>query len=76
MSTNNTEEIFKVREVKIGRPIVYKLEDMKAEDLTGIFYEDELSPYDETGKTTYKVEKILGRKTVNGKKFMLVKYKG
>ena len=71
-----TEEFFKIREVVIGRPTVYKLEDMKGEELTGIFYEDELSPYTETDETTFKVEKVLGRKTLKGKKYVLVKYKG
>jgi len=73
---NYTEEFFKIKEVKIGRPIVYRLEDMKGEELTGIFYEEELSPYDETEDTTFKVEKILSRKSVKGNKFALVKYKG
>jgi len=49
---------------------------MKGEELTGIFYEEELSPYDETEDTTFKVEKILSRKSVKGNKFALVKYKG
>jgi len=44
--------------------------------LTGIYYEDKLSPYDVTEETTYKVEKVLGKKTVKGKKYVLVKYKG
>jgi len=30
----------------------------------------------ETEQTTYKVEKVLGKKTVKGTKFVLVKYKG
>jgi len=55
---------------------VYKLQDLKSEDSTGIYYEDEVSPYDETDETTYKVEKVLGKKTVKGKTFVLVKYKG
>jgi len=44
--------------------------------LNGIFYEDELSAYNETERTTYKVEKVLGKKTVKSEKFVLVKYKG
>jgi len=60
----------------MGRPIVYKLQDLKGEHSTGIYYEDELSPYDETDETMYKVEKVLGKKTVKGKKFVLAKYKG
>ena len=60
----------------MGRPIVYKLQDLKSEDSTEIYYEDELSLYDETDETTYKVEKVLGKTTLKGKKFVLVKYKG
>ena len=60
----------------MGRPIVYKLQDLKSEDSAEIYYEDELSLYDETDETTYKVEKVLGKKTLKGKKFVLVKYKG
>jgi len=51
----------------MGRPIVYKLQDLKSEDSTGIYYEDELSPNDETDDTTYKVEKVLGKKTAQAK---------
>lgn len=73
---NFTEEFFKIKQVLIGRPTVYKLEDLKGEELSGIFYEEELSAFSETSETTYKVEKVLGKKTVKGKKFVLVKYKG
>jgi len=74
---NYSEEFFKTpKQVKIGRPIVYELEDTKGEELMGIYYKDELSPYDVTEETTYKVEKVLGKKTVKGKKYVLVKYKG
>ena len=73
---NYTEEFFKIKEVRIGLPTVYKLTDLKNEELNGIFYEEELSPYRETEESTYKIEKIIGRKTVKGKKFVLVKYKG
>ena len=41
---NFTEEFFKIKEVRIGRPTVYTLEDLKGENLKGIFYEEELSP--------------------------------
>ena len=54
----------------MGRPIVYKLQDLKSEDSTEIYYQDELSLYDETDETTYKVEKVLGKKTLKGKKFV------
>ena len=35
----------------MGRPIVYKLQDLKGEDSTGIYYEDELSPVSYTHLT-------------------------
>jgi len=73
---NFTEEFFKIKQVLYGTPIVYKLEDLKGEDLSGIFYENELSPYTMTDETTYKVEKVLGKKTIKGKKLVLVQYKG
>jgi hypothetical protein len=73
---NFTQEFFKIKEVKIGRPTVYALADLKCDSVQGIFYDEELSAYNETKETTYKVEKILGRKTVKGKKFLLTKYKG
>ena len=73
---NYTEEFYKIKEVKLGRPTVYTLEDLKGEAVDGLFYDGELSPYNETDETTYKVEKVLGKKTVKGKKFVLVKYKG
>ena len=73
---NFTEEYFKIKQILIGNPIVYKLEDLKGEDLNGIFYESELSVYRPSDETQYKIEKILGRKTLKGKKYILVKYKG
>ena len=60
----------------MGRPPIYKLEDLKGEELNGIWYDSELSPYNETENSTYKVEKVLGKKTIKGQKYVLVKYKG
>ena len=34
---NFTEEYFKIKQILIGNPIVYKLEDLKGEDLNGVF---------------------------------------
>jgi hypothetical protein len=44
-SPNFTEEFFRIKEMDFGRPTVYELEDLKGNDVDGIFYEDELSPY-------------------------------
>jgi len=55
-------------------PIMYGLEDQAGEKIEGRFYPQELQ------KTNLKdfsvVEKILGEKTVKGKKMYLVKYDG
>ena len=73
---NFTEEYFKIRQVIIGNPTVYKLKDLKEEDVSGIFYESELSAYNPSNDTEYKIEKVLGKKTLQGKKYILVRYKG
>jgi hypothetical protein len=54
---NFTEGFFKIKEVEIGRPTVQVLEDLEGDQVQGIFYEEELSPHDETEETTYKVDK-------------------
>jgi hypothetical protein len=70
-----SKEVFKVIEVDNSRnPIMYGLEDSMGEKIEGRFYADELQ------KTNLKdfsvVEKIIGEKTVKGKKMYLVKYDG
>ena len=57
---NYTEELFKVTKVFRFDPVMYNIEDLDGEEILGKFYEDELSPVDNTDET-YKVEKILKR---------------
>ena len=73
---NFSEEYFKIKQILIGNPIVYKLEDLKEEGLNGIFYENELSAYNPTDDVEYKIEKVIGKKLIKGEKYILVKYKG
>ena len=40
---NFTKEVFKITEVFFGDPTMYKLEDLKGEEILGKFYEEELS---------------------------------
>ena len=72
---NFTEELFKVVKVIRGDPNVYELEDLEGEPILGKFYEEELSGVDKKDDV-YKVEKILRRKKVKGKKMALVKWLG
>ena len=72
---NFTEELFKVVKVIRGDPNVYEIEDLEGEPITGKFYEEELSGVDKKDDV-YRVEKILKRKSVKGKKMVLVKWSG
>ena len=72
---NFTEELFKIVIVFRGDPNVYELEDLDGEPIIGKFYVQELSVVDKKDDI-YKVEKILKRKKVKGKKTALVKWLG
>jgi len=73
---NYTEEFFKIKQVHYGTPTVYSLVDLKDEPIDGIFYDQELSAFTQTDETTFKVERVLAKKTVKGKKLVFVKFKG
>ena len=69
---NFTEELFRVVRLNRGDPNTYEVEDMEGDRIIGKFYEEELSAVDKKDDV-YKVEKILKRKKVKGKKMALVK---
>ena len=71
-----TEEIFKIKQIIFTQPIVYKLEDYQNEDIDGYFYEEELSHVLNPDDIEHKIEKVLRYKTIRGKKYGLVKWKG
>jgi len=73
---NFTEELFKIKKVILTKPFVYKLVDLKDEEILGYFYEEELSLVVNPKDIEYKIEKVLKTKTVKGNKYSLVKYKG
>ena len=72
---NFTEELFKVTKVIRGDPNLYEIEDLEGEPIIGKFYEEELSVVNKKDDV-YRVEKILKRKKVKGKKMVLVKWLG
>jgi len=68
-------EVFKVIGVDNSvSPILYALEDLDGEEVTGKFYEQEMQKTDL--KDFSVVEKILQEKKVKGKMMYLVKYSG
>ena len=58
-----------------GDPTVYEIGDLEGEPIIGKFYEEELSCVDKKDDV-YKVEKIIKRKRVKGKKMVLFKWLG
>lgn len=73
---NYTEEVFQIKQVIYTKPFVYKLQDYQEEEITGYFYEQELSYVPNPDDIEYKIEKILRYKTIKGVKYGLVKWKG
>jgi hypothetical protein len=73
---NFTEEVFKIKQIIFTKPFEYKVEDFQNEVIDGYFYEEELSYVPNPDKIDYKIEKIVKYKTIKGKKFGLVKWKG
>ena len=72
-TTNWTEEIFTVIKVQPTIPVTYKIEDTRGEEIQGTFYEPELQ---KTKQETYRIEKVLRRRTRNRVKEIYVKWKG
>jgi hypothetical protein len=72
---NWTTELFTVSKVLITNPVTYKIKDYKNEEVTGIFYEQELVKFDKQDQD-YEVEKILKTRTRNNKKEYFVKWVG
>jgi hypothetical protein len=71
------EEVFKVRKIKYGLPHnVYLLEEWDGEPIQGIFYPYELAKVYEAEDQLFRVERILKKRTKDGKKEVLVRWSG
>ena len=59
-TANWSEEIFKVKKLRLDtNPIVYQLEDLAGEDVTGTFYKEQLQ---KTNLDIYRVDRVLKRR--------------
>ena len=68
------EEIFEISNVNTMKPIpTYSIMDHKNDELLGNFYESELVV---VNNEFYKIEKVLKEKTMKGKKYSLIKWRG
>ena len=74
-TSNWTEELFTVSEVKRTNPPTYSLEDTRGEKIQGTFYEQELQ---KTTQEIYRVEKVVRKRTRrrDGVKEVYVKWRG
>jgi len=68
--------LFKVSEIRAQvKPVMYKLVDLQNDSVAGNFYREQLtkSPPPED-QEYFLIEKDLGKKTIKGKKHLLVKF--
>jgi hypothetical protein len=69
-----SEEIFTVKDWKFASNIVlYKLQDLLGEPVHGSFYREQLKP---TTQEIFRVDKIVRKRTRNGKQELLVQWAG
>ena len=61
---NFTSEIFKIKKVKLSNPIHYKIEDLKGEDILGVWYDSDLSIVrgNQIGQGTIVIKPIMWKK--------------
>ena len=72
---NWTTELFTVSKVLKTSPVTYKIKDFNDDEVTGIFYEQELVKFDKQDQD-FEVEKILKTRIKNRKKEYFIKWKG
>ena len=68
-TSNGSEEVFVIKNVKNTVPWTYAISDLKGEEIIGTFYEKELQ---KTNQQDFKMEKVIKKK---GDK-LYVKWKG
>jgi len=72
---NFTTELFTIDKVLSTVPWTYKIVDYKGEPILGSFYAEQLSLYNKQDDH-WEVEEILKRRTKNGVKEVLIKFRG
>ena len=71
-----SDEIFLVNSTHKMNPNYYLLRDYLGEPIDGRFYQQELGKTRLDEDTTYRIEKIIRKRTKDGVKELYVKFKG
>ena len=72
-TANFSEEIFEISDiVQTTQPITYKIIDLAGEHIEGTFYKEQLQ---KTDQSIYRVDRILRRRTKNGRAEVYVSWK-
>jgi hypothetical protein len=71
-----TYEVFKIVRVINRNPVVYKLEDLLGEGISGVVYAEEIQKVNIDPETAFKVDKVLGSRGKGVNKQYLVSFKG
>jgi len=73
---NWSYEMFKIAKIINRSPVVYKLVDWEGEEVTGVWYAEELQQVKAEKDQAYRIEKILESKGKGSKKQFLIKWLG
>ena len=73
---NWSDEILNIDSVKKGDPETYKVKDDEGEIFKGNYYKYDLGRVRKDKETSYRVEKVLGKRTKDGIKEIRVKFIG
>ncbi len=73
---NFSMEVFKIAQVIKRSPVVYKLQDLQNEEISGVFYEPELVKVLFDRDSFFKIEKVIKKRIRNGQRQLFVKFLG
>ena len=70
-----TDEVFIIEKIRLDAPVMYYLKDWHGENVSGGFYEHELTPVIKTDQDLWDIEKIIKTRVRNKKKEYFVRFR-
>lgn len=71
-----TPEVFTISRTRDGDPPVVYVKDLTGNEIQGSFYEPEVQKIVKGADDTWQISKVLKRKKINGKLYLLVRWRG